>query len=469
VYRDGNSGMLLEGGPDRDLSRLSRRGFVGAAATALWLAAKGREDALAGTIRRSFYVSNAGSDSNPGSATRPFATINGVFRSIADLGSGDQIVVMPGTYNEAVSIKAGGTAAANLTLKSQVPYGARIRSPSASYSAINIQKSYVTVDGFDVQGGGTGHGIEATYLDGNIAKPGPHHLKIINNVCHDNAGSGISVSYGDYYLIENNVCYGNCATNSYQGSGISIYEPRAVAGRQTLRIFVLRNTCFGNTALVLANNAPHSDGNGIILDDFRNTQQPNAAGNYRYRSLVENNVCYFNGGRGIHVFLSDNITVRNNTCAFNNRDLMNTATWRGELSNVNSSNIVWVNNIGYADTGVNAYNSGILHGTTSSSTSSNVVWRRNLTFNGTEGSASFTQSPFNASLTSAGPYYNMFGVNPLFIAAGPEITSCDLHLQPTSKARNVATSQYGLGRIDRDGKPRVYGTAADLGAYELQR
>ena len=131
----------------------------------------------------------------------------------------DQIVVMPGTYNEAVSIKAGGTAAANLTLKSQVPYGARIRSPSASYSAINIQKSYVTVDGFDVQGGGTGHGIEATYLDGNIAKPGPHHLKIINNVCHDNAGSGISVSYGDYYLIEKTQKVKIMGANSYQIKG----------------------------------------------------------------------------------------------------------------------------------------------------------------------------------------------------------------------------------------------------------
>jgi parallel beta-helix repeat protein len=461
-----NSGTQLGNGPELGPRTLSRRSILGASAAALLLAGRNSRTAQAATIRRSIYVSKAGSDSNPGTADKPLATINSVFRRFTDLGAGDQIVVMPGTYYEAVSIKAGGTAAANLTLLSQVPSGAKIRSPAGSYSAINIQKNYVTVNGFDVQGGGTGHGIEASYLDGNTASRGPHHLTIINNICHDNAGSGISVAYGDYYLIENNVCYRNCATNPYQGSGISIYEPRAIAGVETLRIFVLRNTCFSNTALVLPNNAAHSDGNGIILDDFRNTQHPNPAGNYPYRSLVENNVCYFNGGKGVHVYFSDNATVRNNTCFFNNRDLKNTATWRGELSSVDSSNTVWVNNIGYADVRVNAYNRGILHAATRSS--SNVVWKRNLTFNGTAGSTSFTQSPFNATLTSAAPYYNMLGVNPLFVGGGPGVTNPDLHLQASSKARNAANSQYGIGTIDRDGKPRTYGTAADLGAYELQ-
>jgi parallel beta-helix repeat protein len=451
----------LSGG-GRAFPALSRRMFLGAGAAALWLA--GSTDAQAAA--RDFYVSNGGSDSNPGTSDKPFATINGVFRRILDLGAGDRIIVMPGTYNEAVAVRAGGNATANLTLVSQVPYGAKIRSPSSSYSALNIQKNYVTIDGFDVQGSGTGHGIEATYLNGNTASNGPHHLSIVNNICHGNAGSGISVAYGDYYLIENNICFGNCATNPYQGSGISIYEPRAVSGTETARIFVLRNTSFSNTALTLPNNAPHSDGNGIILDDFRNTQKPNPAGVYAYRSLVENNVCYFNGGKGIHVFISDNVTVRNNTCYFNNRDPLNSATWRGELSNVNSNNSIWVNNIGYADMTANSYNRAILHASCGSQTSKNVVWKRNMTFNGTLGSASITQSPYNATLTSAPPYANLLGVNPVFVAAGQGVSSPDLHLQPVSRAHDAAVIDQGIGIIDREGNPRVSGAAPDLGAYE---
>lgn len=446
---------------------LSRRAFLGAGAAALGLAGTGLGHARAATVRRELYVAKTGNDSNPGTADRPFLTINGVFRRITDLGAGDRIVVMPGTYAEAVQVKAGGDATGDLVLVSQVPYAAKIRSPSNSYSAINIQKSYVTIDSFDVQGAGTGHGIEATYLDGNTAKNGPHHLSIVNNICHDNAGSGIGLAYGDYYLIENNICYRNCATNPYQGSGISIYEPRAVAGSEAWRIFVLRNTSFSNTALVLPNDVAHSDGNGIIIDDFRNTQKPNPAGVYPYRSLVENNVCYFNGGKGIHVFISDNVTVRNNTCYFNNRDPKNPATWRGELSNVCSSNTIWVNNIGYADVKVNSYNRAILHGGTSTKPSNNVVWKRNLTFNGTAGSASITQSPRNVTLTGAAPYLNLLGVNPLFVAAGQGITNPDLHLQPSSKAVNAAVLDHGIGTLDRDGNTRISGAAPDLGAYEL--
>jgi hypothetical protein len=230
---------------------LSRRSFLGAGAAGLGLAGMGSRSTRAAIAGRNFYVSNGGNDSNPGTADKPFLTIGGVFSRITNLGARDRINVMPGTYNEAVTVNAGGSPKGNLTLASTVPYGAKLVSPSGSYSAITINKSYVTVDGFDVQSGGTGHAIEATYLDGNPANNGPHHLSIVNNVCHDSPGSGISVSYGDYYTIENNDCYRNCSTNPYQGSGISVYAPRAASGAQTTRIFVLRNTCFSNTALTL--------------------------------------------------------------------------------------------------------------------------------------------------------------------------------------------------------------------------
>jgi len=180
------------------LPGLTRRVFLGAGAACAW--------GMAGPVAaqapgREFFVSPSGSDAGPGTADRPFATIGAVFEAVPDLGGGDRIVVMPGTYEEEVVVRAGGDATASLTLVSQVPGAAKIRSPSTSYSAIAIEKSYVTIDGFDVRSGGTGHGIEATFLDGDSTRNGPHHIVIVNNVCHDCPGSGISVSYGDYYRI----------------------------------------------------------------------------------------------------------------------------------------------------------------------------------------------------------------------------------------------------------------------------
>lgn len=447
---------------------LTRRSFISGAGGYVTAACfAGQRAARAAGRGRDVYVSPSGSDDNPGTPDRPFATIGAVFTRRPDLGGGDRIIAMPGLYQEAVVVRAGGDPSANLILVSQVPYGARIRSPASSYSAIAIEKSYVTVDGFDVQSGGSGHAIEATFLDGNNRNNGPHHIAIINNICHDSAGSGISLSYGDFYWIENNICFRNCATNRYQGSGISVYEARALSASEQLRIVVARNTCFSNMALLLPGDVPHSDGNGIIIDDFRHTQNPTAAGSYAYATLVENNVCYFNGGKGIHIFLSEHVTVRNNTCYSNNRDPKNPATWRGELSNVDSHNIAWVNNIAVADPRINAHNAAILDASSDGSGNTGVLWKRNLSFNGKARSGAITQSPRNVSLTAAAPYRNLLGTDPRFVRWGTGESNPDLHLKHRSPAQNAGVTDHGIPAIDRDGNPRVSGGAADLGAFEI--
>ena len=135
---------------------------------------------------------------------------------------------------------------------------------------------------------------------------------------------------------------------------------------------VRNNICFGNRVIDLPGNPEpaHTDGNGIIIDDFRNTQLPDvgqygqlksrkSATNYVFNTLVENNLSYGNGGKGIHIFLSDNVTVRNNAAHWNNRDELNPGTWRGELSNFLGSNNIWVNNIGIANPAINGSNTAI--------------------------------------------------------------------------------------------------------------
>ena len=82
-----------------------------------------------------YYVSTTGSDNGTGTQSSPWQTINHALE--ASLKPGDTIMVAPGTYNEAIDINKGGSAAGNITLKSQVPGAALIRPPAGSFNAIS--------------------------------------------------------------------------------------------------------------------------------------------------------------------------------------------------------------------------------------------------------------------------------------------------------------------------------------------
>jgi hypothetical protein len=66
-----------------------------------------------------YYVSTTGNDNGSGTQSSPWHTINHALQS--SLKPGDTVVVAPGTYNEAIDINTGGSAAGNITLQSQVP------------------------------------------------------------------------------------------------------------------------------------------------------------------------------------------------------------------------------------------------------------------------------------------------------------------------------------------------------------
>ena len=78
---------------------------------------------------------------------------------------------------------------------------------------------------------------------------------------------------------------------------------------------VIGNRLFGNKSLVIWRAVGYlSDGNGIIIDDFRNTQNSvTYRGVYTGRTLVANILAVNNGGSGIHTFLCDNVDIVHNT------------------------------------------------------------------------------------------------------------------------------------------------------------
>ncbi|WP_374301818.1 DUF4082 domain-containing protein [Paracoccus sp. (in: a-proteobacteria)] len=387
-----------------------------------------------------YYVSTTGSDGSNGSAGSPWRTISHAMN--ASLKPGDEVVVKPGTYTEQVSIIRSGTEGNNVTLRSEVPGEALIRAPAGAWNAVSINANHVTVDGFDIANG-DGDGIEANNV---------HHIEILNNTVHDNGESGIQTNWAEFIRIEGNVTHGNAASGWF--SGISLYQTRNITGDTDtpgFRTIVRNNVSYDN----VTERGAHTDGNGIIIDDFNSTQTSGHP-KYNFPTLVENNLVYSNGGKGIAVHWSDNVTVRNNTSWHNNLDNQNPGTWRGELSNQDSNGTVWVNNIAVADPTANGNNTAIgFYGN-----NSNVTWQDNLSYSGKAGDPSLRLDGGNAAPTAANG--NLLGVDPRFVnAAGG-----DFHLQNGSPALNAGTGSFGVAASDLDDGVRVVGTI-DMGAYEM--
>ena len=96
----------------------------------------------------------------------------------------------------------------------------------------------------------------------------------------------------DFITVEGNVVYNNASSAVI--SGISIHLAQNITGSNAsgYRIIVRDNVAYNN----VTKNAAHTDGNGIIIDDF-NATQDNAKGMspYKYATLVEGNITYGNG------------------------------------------------------------------------------------------------------------------------------------------------------------------------------
>lgn len=391
-----------------------------------------------------YYVASNGSNSGNGSATSPWRTISQAMSS--QLSPGDEVVVRPGTYNEAVYITRDGSANAPITLRSEVPGEALIRAPSNAWNAVTINANYIVIDGFDVNSAGGGDGIEGNDV---------HHVTVKNNVVHGNGESGIQFNWSEFLVIEGNETYDNASDGWF--SGISVFENRNITGDTTTpgyRTIVRNNVSYDN----VTKTGEHTDGNGIIIDDF---QSNHTAGypNYTYPTLVENNLVYGNGGKGIQVAWSDNVTVRNNTAYHNNVDDLNTGTWRGEISNAQSSNNTFINNIAIADPSINPNNTAIDNTSYGGYSNVGVVWMNNITFNGTPGAASVRTDGGNARPTTADG--NLLGVDPrLGDPAGGDFSPT-----PDSPVVDAGREVDGIGETDVLGQTRVVGSI-DIGAIE---
>jgi hypothetical protein len=256
---------------------------------------------------RNLYVSNGGSDSDDGSSSHPWATIQHAANEVA---AGDTVHVQPGLYSSGVKTMASGGPSARILFISDVKWGAKIIALS-SYTAWENRGDYVDIAGFDITGNGNlgilnlgsfvrivgnhvhdiparctadgGAGID----QGNFAG---HDNDTIGNLVHNigNANVGCPRVHGIYHSNQRGHVWNNIAFNN-QGYGIHLWHA-------PVDVVVANNLVFHNGQGGITVGAGDAPG-GVTADGM----------------VVTNNILIENGtsGAGWAIVESGRIGARN--------------------------------------------------------------------------------------------------------------------------------------------------------------
>ena len=338
--------------------------------------------AAAAAAQQTVYVAPDGDDSNGGtSAADALATIP---RATLLARAGDTVLVMPGDYRQQtpstfwdeVSVRRGGRAGAYLTIRGvRDAEGRRPRIISTSRQALSTyQKSWIIIEGLELTiGEEDDQGMRASD-DPNFGEEGwlgrvgiamnsSHHIIARDCYIHDFPGNAINCGGSDAILIEDCIFEHNGYLAPNANSGLSFYQLRDYRQGDLTPLgypgynVVVRN-CIARYNVNLRNFVAWSptnvtDGNGIIVDDLRGSQNSNPVP-YPGRTLLVGNWSYGNGGPGINIYESDHVDIYHNTLADNgqsaslSRQAFNIVATNKELQVYAASDIRVVNNILYA-------------------------------------------------------------------------------------------------------------------------
>jgi len=416
-----------------------------------------------------YYVSPTGQNAN-GYGTDPSTPYRTIQYAADRTNPGDTVYVMNGTYNETSNqgvfvVTRSGSANAYITYKAYPGHKPKLHTSTAWNHILIRSASYIRIEGFEIAGNNANLSVSAGearynhYMSNKDAgtvnwdyiaqtntngiyirptdanSPKPKHIAIANNIVHDVPGGGIQAEESDHIYIDNNTVYNNSWYTMYATSGISVFHSNNSDSNTTSYKNIVRNNrVYNNKTLVKwASHEDYSDGNGIIIDDNKNTQLNGRLAPYTGKTLVANNLVYLNGGSGIHSYSSANVDIINNS-SYQNSSRLN----YGEIYAHGSTNVKLFNNIMYARTGRDI---------TQNWNNSSVSYNYNIYYNG-------TPAVSGANDISGNPLY----VNP---AGG------DFRLQSGSPAINSGTSTLAPPN-DYAYNPRPSGNGVDRGAYEYQ-
>jgi parallel beta-helix repeat protein len=408
-----------------------------------------------------YYVSGDGNDANDGLSATQGENLRGPFRNpykAANLVQpGDTVLLMNGTYTNqndwsVIWVTRSGTPNAWITYKASPGHHPKLK--FNGWAAISTKNaSYIEVNGLELEGNNDKITLEYALSQKTTANPlcngngimvdgrgqganRAHHWRIINNVIHLCGGGGIVAMESDYVTIENNRVFDNCWYNIYANSGISVHTNWSMDSVTGYKFFVRNNLIYNNRGLVpWIETGALSDGNGIIVDTTRNGEF-NGLPVYLGRILIQNNICFNNGGSGIHAWNSEHVDIINNTAYWNGQ-----VVDYGQIFAAGCSDVYILNNILYAPPG------GMVN---LDSKNSRVTYDYNIYFNSNR-------------IDRRGPHdleMDPMLVNP---SINPEVA--DFHLRYGSPAIDSGTAKRSP-RDDHGGILRPQGAGVDRGAWE---
>jgi len=353
-----------------------------------------------------FYVSKSGKDTNSGSYTAPWLTIQHAANSVS---AGATVYVEAGVYSESVTFPASGTAANPITFASYPGVTAVIDGTGLSVSGtqglINIvNRSYITVNGFEIRnyttksasltpagiwvtGSGSGvqllnnlvHNITTTSeASGNafgIAVYGTSSTPITNLTINGNQLYNLKTGNSESMNVDGNVTYFSITNNIVHDNdnigidaigfekvgptGFDQAKYGAISGNTIYNITSYGNPAYGNQ---YAADGIYCDGcaytiierNTIYKCDLNMEAASEHRGHNASYVTIRNNLFYDAnavgvsiGGYASGVGGSDHIVVVNNTL-YNNNTKNQGAEFQIQYHSTPSSGNIFENNIVYA-------------------------------------------------------------------------------------------------------------------------
>jgi len=177
-----------------------------------------------------YYVSSSGKDSNPGTESQPWLTI----QTAADtMAAGDTVYIRAGTYQEQVVPKNSGSAGSYITYSAYsgekpVIDGTSITLSTEQEGLFNIvNKSYIKVSGLTIKNSGPNEDTNGIFADNSS------YITIEKNYTYNTVSSGIGVWDSSNITIDGNEVEFAC--NDGQQESIT------VAGTDTFEVKRSRN------------------------------------------------------------------------------------------------------------------------------------------------------------------------------------------------------------------------------------
>ena len=239
-----------------------------------------------------FYVSTIGSDSNPGTLTAPWRTIQ---KALNVLLPGQQALVRAGTYTQDLVMSRAGTASAPITVAAYPGETVVLHAASTSGDTypIQITGAYFRLQGFVIENslgtsaanvylwGGANHielsGNEIRYGQdqGIFADNTTSNLQMLGNRIHDNGWNhvqGQHQSHGIYVKGGNDLMANNVIYNHAYGFGIQIYPANhdTIVTDNTIASSAHSSIVVGGSGgvynITIRNNILYDDNWGVEMD-----------------------------------------------------------------------------------------------------------------------------------------------------------------------------------------------------------